>query len=136
MLRLAKFLDRADYYDKANAVLESNHRYLAEAPRAFLKMIVAADYLVHPPREVAIAGPMDGAGTRDLLATVRQKFVPNKIVAWVDPGASDAAALAVKLPLLEGKGLVDGKPAAYVCENYACQRPVTAPEELAAQLGV
>jgi uncharacterized protein YyaL (SSP411 family) len=30
--------------------------------------------------------------------------------------------------------MVDGKPTAYVCQNYACQLPVTGPEALAAQL--
>ena len=136
LLRLAKFLDRADYHDKARLLLESNYRFLSEAPRAFVKMIVAADYLVHAPREVAIAGPIGDAGTQALISTVRSKFVPNKIVAWVDPASPDAAATAERLPLLAAKGLVDGKPAAYVCKDYSCQRPVTSPEELAAQLGV
>ena len=104
--------------------------------RPGFKMIVAADYLVHAPREVAIVGPMDAEGTRALLDTARRKFVPNKIVAWVDPASADAAGTAERLPLLAAKGLVDGKPAAYVCKDYACQRPVTTPEELAAQLGV
>ena len=32
-------------------------------------------------------------------------------------------------------GLVDGGPAAYVCRGFVCDRPVTTPDELAAQLG-
>jgi hypothetical protein len=34
------------------------------------------------------------------------------------------------LPLLEGKGLVDGKTAVYLCERFVCRRPITEPEEL------
>jgi len=34
------------------------------------------------------------------------------------------------LPLLEGRTMVDGQPAAYVCENFSCKLPVTDVEAL------
>jgi uncharacterized protein YyaL (SSP411 family) len=45
-----------------------------------------------------------------------------------------AAEPTERIPLLAGKGLVDGKPAAYVCEHFACQAPVTDAETLRAAL--
>jgi uncharacterized protein YyaL (SSP411 family) len=34
------------------------------------------------------------------------------------------------VPLLEGKELVDGKPAVYVCERFVCERPITSAADL------
>jgi uncharacterized protein YyaL (SSP411 family) len=70
-----------------------------------------------PPREIAIAGPADSPVARAALAP----FQPDTVVAV---GPSD------EVPLLAGKGLVDGAPAVYLCERFACQAPITQPEEV------
>ena len=51
---------------------------------------------------------------------MRAEFRPHIVLAG---GEGD-------VPLLEGRTPVDGRAAAYVCERFACQRPVTEPAEL------
>jgi uncharacterized protein YyaL (SSP411 family) len=52
---------------------------------------------------------------------VRERFRPHIVLAG---GEAD------DVPLLEGREPVGGRAAAYVCEHFACQQPVTEPEEL------
>ena len=85
---------------------------LARAPSAFGHLLCALDLHFAPPRELAIVGSPDSSVARAALAP----FDPSSVVAF---GPSE------EVPLLEGKGLVDGQPAVYVCERFACRAPVT-----------
>ncbi len=106
---------------------------MGRAPAGTGHWIAALDFYVSSPKEVVIIGPRDDQATAALLQTVYGGFRPNKVLV----GADDAdSAQSYGLPLLEARGMIDGKPTAYVCQNYACQLPVTTPEELAAQLEV
>jgi uncharacterized protein YyaL (SSP411 family) len=89
------------------------------APSAFGHALCALDLHFSTPREIAVVGPPDSEIARAALAP----FDPNAVVAF---GPSD------DVPLLAGKDYVDGKPAVYVCERFACRRPVTEPAELRA----
>jgi len=76
---------------------------------------------------VVIVGPPDDAATQALHRAAFGRFDPGAVYAFA-AGPDDEAAAHV--PLLAGKGLVGGRPAAYVCQNFACQAPVTEPEAL------
>jgi uncharacterized protein YyaL (SSP411 family) len=62
---------------------------------------------------------------RALERVVRTRSRPHHLQAGGDPDG---------VPLLYGRVPVDGRAAAYVCERFACKRPVSEPDELEAQL--
>jgi len=130
LFRLARYLDRADYRDKAERVLAHYASMLREAPRAFMNMLCAVDYCLRPDHEIAIVGSPDDRATHDLLAVVYARFLPNRILALLEPDGAGEGGVAPLIPLLQGKRMVNGRPTAYVCRNFACQEPVTSADEL------
>jgi uncharacterized protein YyaL (SSP411 family) len=81
------------------------------------------DFHFSAVKEVALVGD---DGFEPLERMVRSRFRPHLVLAGGEPDG---------VPLLEGREPVDGHAAAYVCENFACQRPVTEPADLEALLG-
>jgi uncharacterized protein len=124
LLRLALLSGEGRYERHALGVLRLIFPLAVRHPIAFGHLLRAADFYLAPVREVAIVGPEPGAHA--LVRAVRERFRPHLVLAG---GASQV------VPLLEGRAAVDGTAAAYVCEHFVCQAPVTAPEQLAAALG-
>ena len=131
LLRLSVITGNEGYAAKAIAPLRSLAELMGRAPAGTGRWIAALDFYLSTPKEVAVIGPADDPATSALLQEVNGRYLPNRVV--VGAAGEDAAAVS-GLPLLEGRGMVDGKPTAYVCENYACQLPVTDARALAAQL--
>jgi len=119
LLRLARIYGDDELERRAVGVLRLLGESLGRGPTEFAWSLNALDLYLATPKEIAIVGRPDSAVARAAL----EPFEPNSVVAF---GPAD------RVPLLEGKGLVDGKPAVYVCERFACQRPVTEPKELTA----
>jgi uncharacterized protein len=125
LLRLAALTGEREYERRAVGVLRLLHQVAPRHPQAFGHLLQALDFHISSVREVALVGE----DLRPLERVVRAELRPHLVLA----GARDAAQ-ADGVPLLAGRTPVDGRAAAYVCENFVCQRPVTEPEELAALL--
>jgi hypothetical protein len=121
LLRLALLAGDGKYERSAVSVLRLAYPLAARHPQAFGHLLRAADFYLAPVKEVAIVGP----DAEPLLSAVHAEYRPHIVLA----GGS-----ANGVPLLEGRVPVDGRAAAYVCEHFACQAPVTTPQELAALL--
>ena len=93
-------------------------------------MLVALDYSLSKPRQIAIAGKKDAPETEALLKEVRRHFLPKTVLLLAD-GAEGQQYLGAKNEAIRAMSIVSGKPAAYVCENFTCKAPVTDPKLLA-----
>ncbi|MFC2165643.1 thioredoxin domain-containing protein [Acidobacteriota bacterium] len=134
LLRLSKLLNEKDYFELALKALEANLPLIKRSPKAYLSLLACVDFVLYPPKEIAIIGRREAEDTQALLLAVNSQFIPHKIVAFFDPDQSEKNLLIKKIPLLEGRDLLGGKATAYVCENYVCKLPVTSPKELLSQL--
>jgi uncharacterized protein YyaL (SSP411 family) len=101
-------------------------------PRAGGWGLAVAEASLTGPVEVAVIGPADDPRTAELHRTALLAAPPGTVLALGDPAAPPTGRPGI--PLLEGRGLAGGAPAAYVCRRFTCRAPVTTPEELRAEL--
>jgi hypothetical protein len=133
LLRLSRMVGRQEWEVKAARMCQTFAPSILAYPAGYTQFLGALDFLIGPGREIVIAGDPEDEGTQSMLRTVQRRFLPNKVVL-LRPGGEEGRRLAALAPYTESMGPVDGRPAAYVCEGYACRRPVTDPASLEAEL--
>jgi hypothetical protein len=119
LLRLSALTGEGTYAAAAEGQLQLLHELAAKHPTAFGHLLQALDFHLNPVREVALVGD----DVAELARVVRSKLRPRLVLAG-GPGGDTVPLLAART-----------EPGAYVCENFACRRPVATPEELEQLLG-
>jgi uncharacterized protein YyaL (SSP411 family) len=130
LLRLSRLRDDQKMADRVRKTIDAFATTLSHFPSAMPQMLVALDYSLTKPRQIVIAGKKDAPETKALLKEVRRHFLPKTIVLLAD-GAEGQKYLGEKNEAIRAMSLADGKPAAYVCENFTCKAPVTDVKALA-----
>jgi uncharacterized protein YyaL (SSP411 family) len=129
LLKLAGFTNDLRYVDIAHKALTQMQPMLAQYPLGFGQWLQALAYALSKPKETPRVGAPNSADTQALLSIVRDGYRLFQVVAFEPP-----TTLLPTVPLLKDRGLMNGKPAAYIYRNFACQAPVTEAEELRPQL--
>ena len=117
LLRLSRIWGDDELERQAVSVLRLAEPMVGRAPGAFGWMLCALDLWLAAPSEIAIIGSVESPVARAALAP----FAPNTVAAV---GPADG------VPLLQGKALIDGQTAVYVCERFVCRAPATDPAGL------
>jgi uncharacterized protein len=114
---LASVTGSVRYETAAAGALKASATIAARAPRFAGRALAVAETIAAGPLEIAIAGR-----STELLRTAFTAAPWGTAIVQGDPG------LAV--PLMEGRSLVQDRPAAYVCQKFTCRLPVVLPEDL------
>jgi len=131
LLRLGHLSGRKDYLDKARSTLDA-WAAMPDLPlSACCRMLVALESELSPPVEIVITAP-DAAAAGPLLAELRARYLPNKLVVLAcDPATRSQTAALV--PLLSDKTTFTGV-SAFVCRDRVCSLPSAEPAALRREL--
>jgi uncharacterized protein YyaL (SSP411 family) len=121
LMKLVKLTGRTDLADKVSKTIQVYRGLLAEHPLSAAQMLIALDLHLGPVQEVVVAaGPAEE--TKRVLQALATEFAPNRIYAFRS-SATNAGAEAT-IPLISGKGPVEGKVTTYICHDFVCQKPL------------
>ena len=130
LLRLAVIAGELEHRRLAVTALRSMRELMARFPTGAGHWLSALDFYLSTAKEVVIVGDRDESDTQDLLSEVYRHHLPNRVLVGLKDGDEPLASV----PLLKNRIKIEGRPTAYVCQNYICQLPVTDPDALAKQL--
>jgi uncharacterized protein len=129
LLRLAQIRGEKQWQGRGEKTIGAFHPTLSRFSSAMPQMLVALDFSSSKPRQIVIAGKKDAPETKALLAEVHRHFLPKTIILLADD-AEGQNYLGEKIEAIRAMSTVNGKSAAYVCENFTCKAPVTDPKAL------
>jgi uncharacterized protein len=127
LLGYAALTGSGEHRAHAERALASVVEIARRAPRFAGWSLAAAEAALGGPVEVAVVGADGDPARAELARLARELAPPGAVVVAAAPGGS-------AIPLLAGRGLVDGRAAAYVCRQLVCERPVTDADALRAAL--
>jgi uncharacterized protein YyaL (SSP411 family) len=129
LLRLSQIYDDPKIAERAKKTINAFATILSQYPSGMPQMLVAVENSLGKPRQIVIAGKKDSSETKALLKEVHRHFLPNTIVILADANEGQKY-LGERNEAVRAMSQIDGKPAAYVCENFTCKAPVTNPKQL------
>jgi len=130
LLRLAQIRGEREMEDRARKTIDAFGPTLSHFASAMPQMLVALDFSLSKPRQIVIAGKKDVPSTQALVTEVRRHFLPKAVLLLAD-GAEGQEYLGERNEAIRGMSMLNGKSAAYVCENFTCKTPVTESNQLA-----
>jgi uncharacterized protein YyaL (SSP411 family) len=129
LLRLAALTGREDLAEAGRKTLGVLAPVIQQFPTAAGQALIALDFWVGTPREVALIAGADASEFRAAREAVARRFEPIQVVA-PSPAGPASASLSTLLPLLSNRPAIDGRVTAYICRKFTCRAPLVGLEAI------
>jgi uncharacterized protein YyaL (SSP411 family) len=123
LLVLSHLTGEASLHDRAGRTLERYGSGLGRIARVMPMMLANIVFWVNPSAQVVIVGAREEAATQALEQALSSTYSPTLVQMPIEPGSAQQA-LGALLPWVSAMHGLNGRPAAYVCRDFACQAPV------------
>lgn len=124
LLRLGQMIGSQKYQTMVEQSMAYFGQVMEQNGESVPQLLVALHFSLSKPKEIIIAGKPDDPHTWELLREVHSRFIPKKILLLAD-GREGQETLASYIPFMKSITMLNGKPTAYICENYACKLPTS-----------
>ncbi|MEO6004747.1 MAG: thioredoxin domain-containing protein [Opitutus sp.] len=125
---------RMSYRARGRACLAAFRQQWSGTPYAMPQMLTAMELALDDPRHVVIVGDPTSAAYRALIAVIHERLGRRRSLIGITSD-EDRAWFGARAPWLTDMREKEGRPTAYVCEEFTCQAPVSDPEALKKLLG-
>jgi uncharacterized protein YyaL (SSP411 family) len=133
LLRLGDWLQQEELKVRARRTLAAFQTQWTQHPQALPGMLTVVERALARPRHVVLVGTRHAPDLRALIHVLDTTPRARCTVMVLDPTADRSWWLS-HAPWLSALPVQPGPAVAYVCDDFACQAPVTTPESLAALL--
>lgn len=136
LIRLAKLTSDERFMKEADKQLKSFAKSVAASPISHSFFLLAMQFALGPSKEIVIVGEPNDVSTKEMIRVVQRAYLPDVVIAMY-PQGDDVNTMKFWIPDADEKATgTDSKATVYLCENYACQAPITDVEELKRQLEI
>ncbi|OAD58474.1 Spermatogenesis-associated protein 20 [Eufriesea mexicana] len=133
LLKLADYLNRSEFKDKAVRLFEAFRHLLIEKSVTIPQLVSAFVRYHDDATQIYVVGKRDAKDTDDLLRVIYTRLIPDRILLLIDHDETTSMIFR-KNEHLRNMKAVNNQATAYVCKQRTCSLPITNPEQLATLL--
>ncbi len=131
---LGHLAGRPNYLDEASRIGRAFSKAVDLSPATHTHLLSAVDRALGPSYETVICGDSRAGETRQMVAVLNTRYLPNNVVVF-RPAERENHDMTAIAPFTTYQTCIDGRPTAYVCQNHSCRTPTTDIREMLRMLG-